>query len=536
MAAGPRGFDASCDGLGVAKRENAPQSRNEMYLSLKDIFGILYSGERIELPAEEMAMVASCHEFLETFKQDKIIYGINTGFGPMAQYRVGDDDLIALQYNIIRSHSCGAGEAMPLLAVRGAMVSRLMTFMQCRSGISPEVVRLLAEFINRGVYPYIPQHGSVGASGDLVQLSHLALTLIGEGKVSYKGEWRATADVMGELGLSPLTLRGRDGLSVVNGTSMMTGVSLTNIHDARRLTEWAIAGSVMLNEIVESYDDLMDARLNAVRRQEGQQKVAELMRGMAKGSGLLRKRDRDLYHDTGRHDGNFGHKVQPFYSLRCVPQIIGPVWETIENMARIVENEVNSADDNPIVDPEARNIFHGGNFHGDYISLENDKLKIVMTRVAQLAERQTNYLLHDKVNGLLPPFVNLGRLGLDYGMQACQFTATSTTAECQTLSNPMYVHTIPCNNDNQDIVSMGTNSALLCRKVVDNTATVLAIALMTMCQGVDCRKVYDRMGETSRKVYDTVRGVFAPFSIDREHYTEIASVERLIMGRDVDSL
>ena len=479
-----------------------------------------------------MERVAACHRFLEGFKRDKVIYGINTGFGPMAQYRVGDADLVDLQYNIVRSHSCGAGEAMPLVAVRGAMVSRLMTFMQCRSGISVEVVRLLSEFINRGVYPYIPQHGSVGASGDLVQLAHLALALIGEGRVSYGGEWRATGEVMRELGLEALRLKGRDGLSVVNGTSMMTGVSLTNVHDARRLMNWGIAASVMLNEVVESYDDLMDERLNVVRRQEGQQVVASKMRELSCGSRLLRKRE-ELYHDT-KHEGNFGHKVQPFYSLRCVPQIVGPIWETIEKMEQVVEREVNSADDNPIVDPDAGNIYHGGNFHGDYISLENDKLKIVMTRLAMLAERQINYMLHDKVNELLPPFVNMGRLGLDYGMQACQFTATSTTAECQTLSNPMYVHSIPCNNDNQDIVSMGTNSALLCRKVVDNVATVLAINLMTLCMAVDCRGVKERLGVSSRRVYEMVREKFGAFNRDHEHYTEIAEVEKLIRGVEPD--
>ncbi len=499
-----------------------------MYLDLQDIYGILYSDKRIELPDGDMAQVTACHEFLEKFKQDKVIYGINTGFGPMAQYRVGDGDLVALQYNIVRSHSCGAGEPMPLLAVRAAMVSRLMTFMQCRSGISPEVVRLLAEFINRKIHPYIPQHGSVGASGDLVQLAHMALTLIGEGKVHYNGEWRHSADVMAELGLKPLRLKGRDGLSVVNGTSMMTGVSITNIHDAQRLIDWCVAASVMLNEVVESYDDMMDERLNAPRRQEGQQAVARQMRQYARGSLLLRKRDAELYHDTDHTNAHFGHKVQPFYSLRCIPQIVGPIAETAANMARVVENEVNSADDNPIVDPEANNIFHGGNFHGDYISLENDKLKMAITRLAMLAERQTNYMLHDKVNELLPPFVNLGRLGLDYGMQACQFTATSTTAECQTLSNPMYVHSIPCNNDNQDIVSMGTNSALICRKVIENATQVTAINLMTLCQAVDCRQIYDKLGGTSRWVYDTVRNVFPSFAEDREHYTEITAVAGLI--------
>lgn len=503
-----------------------------MYLALKEVYRILYSGGCVTLEEGDMERVAACHRFLEGFKRDKVIYGINTGFGPMAQYRVGDADLVELQYNIVRSHSCGAGEAMPLVAVRGAMVSRLMTFMQCRSGISVEVVRLLSEFINRGVYPYIPQHGSVGASGDLVQLAHLALTLIGEGRVNYGGEWRATGEVMRELGLEALRLKGRDGLSVVNGTSMMTGVSLTNVHDARRLMNWGIAASVMLNEVVESYDDLMDERLNAVRRQEGQQAVALRMRELSCGSRLLRKRE-ELYHDT-KHEGNFGHKVQPFYSLRCVPQIVGPIWETIEKMEDVVEREINSADDNPIVDPDAGNIYHGGNFHGDYISLENDKLKIVMTRLAMLAERQINYMLHDKVNELLPPFVNMGRLGLDYGMQACQFTATSTTAECQTLSNPMYVHSIPCNNDNQDIVSMGTNSALLCRKVVDNVTTVLAINLMTLCMAVDCRGVKERLGVSSRRVYEMVRERFRAFNRDHEHYTEIAGVENLIRGVEPD--
>ena len=295
---------------------------------------------------------------------------------------------------------------------------------------------------------------------------------------------------------------------------------------------WGIAASVMLNEVVESYDDLMDERLNVVRRQEGQQVVASKMRELSCGSRLLRKRE-ELYHDT-KHEGNFGHKVQPFYSLRCVPQIVGPIWETIEKMEQVVEREVNSADDNPIVDPDAGNIYHGGNFHGDYISLENDKLKIVMTRLAMLAERQINYMLHDKVNELLPPFVNMGRLGLDYGMQACQFTATSTTAECQTLSNPMYVHSIPCNNDNQDIVSMGTNSALLCRKVVDNVATVLAINLMTLCMAVDCRGVKERLGVSSRRVYEMVREKFGAFNRDHEHYTEIAEVEKLIRGVEPD--
>ena len=497
------------------------------YLRLSDITRIVYEGGEASLSADDMRGIGECFDFLRGFMADKVIYGINTGFGPMAQWRVPDDDMLQLQYNIIRSHSCGAGRPMPADAVRAAMVSRLMTFAQQRSGISPAVVRQLMDFLNKGLTPYIPEHGSVGASGDLVQLSHLALTLIGEGQVFYGGRLRETSEALREAGLEPLRLQGRDGLSVVNGTSMMTGLGVTNVFYARRLLEWELRASVLMNEIAESYDDFIAEPLNAPRRQEGQQAVAKAMRRLAEGGAAMRKREVELY--GGRHDEEvFDHKVQPYYSLRCVPQILGPVLETLRNAERVVENEVNSADDNPIVDPVSRGVYHGGNFHGDYISLEMDKLKMVVAKTAMLAERQLNYLLHDRINGILPPFVNMGRLGLDYGMQACQFTATSTTAECQTLSNPMYVHSIPNNNDNQDIVSMGTNSALLCRRVVDNAYQVLSIHLMAIAQAVDCRQMAERLSPSSRATYEAVRQVFPAFSQDHAHYCEVAEVEGVL--------
>ncbi|HBL80169.1 MAG TPA: histidine ammonia-lyase, partial [Aequorivita sp.] len=184
-------------------------------------------------------------------------------------------------------------------------------------------------------------------------------------------------------------------------------------------------------------------------------------------------------------------KVQEYYSLRCVPQILGPVLDTLNSVEKILIEEVNSANDNPIVDVEKRNVYHGGNFHGDYVSLEMDKLKIVVAKMTMLAERQLNYLLNSKLNDILPPFVNLGKLGLNFGMQGVQFTATSTTAESQMLSNPMYVHSIPNNNDNQDIVSMGTNAALITKKVIENAFEVVAIELITIIQAIEYLKVQD---------------------------------------------
>ena len=495
-------------------------------LQTREILAIVEGGEKIQLSDEIKNKVNDCFSFLESFSKDKVIYGINTGFGPMAQWRIDDDRLNELQYNIIRSHSTGAGEPLPIICVRAAMLARLMTFLQAHSGVNIQTCELLVEFLNRGIYPVIPQHGSVGASGDLVQLAHIALALIGEGEVFYEGKRRDTADVFAELGIEPLKMYVREGLAVTNGTAVMTGIGFINLFDAKRLLNWSLKASVLMNEIASSYDDLMSEVLNGVKHHAGQQTVAAKMREISAGSKMLLNREEELYHKS--EEDVFEHKVQPYYSLRCIPQILGPVWDTIENVEKVIVNELNSADDNPIVDPHNQTVIHGGNFHGDYVSFEMDKLKIAVTKMTMLAERQMNYLFHDRINGILPPFVNLGVLGLNYGLQASQFTATSTTAECQTLSNPMYVHSIPNNNDNQDIVSMGTNSALICQRVIDNSYQVMAIHMMALVQAVDCLKIADKLAPTTRELYDKVREIVPTFVEDTPKYKEIAAVMELL--------
>ena len=495
-------------------------------LTLESIEAVLYGGEKIEIAAGMRARVIESYEFLKEFSRDKVIYGINTGFGPMAQWRIDDGHLNELQYNIIRSHSTGAGERLPDICVKAAMISRLMTFLQGHSGVHVSLVDLLVEFINRDICPVIPRHGSVGASGDLVQLAHLALALIGEGEVSSKGEIRPSAEVLAENGLEPLRMHIREGLAVTNGTAVMTGIGTVNWIKASRMLKWSVLQSVMLNETVSSYDDFMSGVLNGMKHHPGQIRIAEMMRSFAAGSGLLRDRQAELFHKS--EEKVFEKKVQPYYSLRCIPQILGPVAEEIESARLVLEDEINGVDDNPVVDKESRNVYHGGNFHGDYISYEMDKLKISLTRMAMLAERQMNYLFHDRINGILPPFLNLGVLGLNYGMQACQFTATSTTAECQTLAMPNYVHSIPNNNDNQDIVSMGTNTALLTKRVIDNTYQVFAIHFIALAQAVDCLGIADKLAPASRKVYDDVRAIIPKFIEDNPFYGQIAAVEEYL--------
>ena len=497
---------------------------------INDIDEIIEGRAVVSVSESEMLRMQISYDFLAEFQKGRVIYGINTGFGPMAQYRIDDSELMELQYNIIRSHCCGAGEPLSRENVRGAMLSRLQTFLAGKSAVHPDVALLLVGFLNNNITPIIPQHGSVGASGDLVQLSHMALALIGEGEVYFNDERVEAAVAMSQCGLLPLKMHIREGLAIVNGTAVMTGIGLVNIISAKKLLHWSTLASVMINEIASSYDDFMSEVLNNLKGHAGQSAIAAKMREISSSSSLLLSREDELYNVNQEKETIFKHKLQPYYSLRCIPQILGPVSEAIDGADKILTEEFYSVDDNPIVDAETKCVYHGGNFHGDYVSFEMDKLKIAITKLTMLAERQINYIFHDRINGILPPFVNLGKLGLNYGLQAAQFTATSTTAECQMLSNPMCVHSIPNNNDNQDVVSMGTNSALITQKVIENGFQVLSIEMMALVQAVDCLGVADKLSDDTKKLYQDIRNIVPTFIEDSTKYKEIEQVIIFLKG------
>jgi histidine ammonia-lyase len=408
------------------------------------------------------------------------------------------------------------------------MITRLNSLMQAYSGVHPDTVILLHEMIGKEVLPCIFEHGGVGASGDLVQLAHLGLALIGEGDVLYEGAIQPAAEIFSRLGIKPLTIRVREGLAVLNGTSAMTGIGLVNILRAHRLVEWATFLSALTNEIVGAFDDHYSFELNHVKHHPGQNRIAAMMRDILRGSGMIRNRTEHLYHPGSLEQEVFEDKVQEYYSLRCVTQVLGPVYDTVRQAEKVLVDELNSVNDNPVVDHENNNIFHGGNFHGDYVALEMDKLRIAITKLSMLSERQLNYLLNDRLNRKFPPFVNLGVLGLNFGMQGVQFTATSTVAENQTLSFPMYVHSIPNNNDNQDIVSMGANAALLTKKVIDNSFEVLSIQMMSVLQAVDYAACVPKLAPATSAVYHRVREIFPTFVDDHPKYKEQKKVKELL--------
>src|SRR6201986_2140377 len=291
----------------------------------------------------------------------------------------------------------------------------------------------------------------------------------------------------------------------------MPGIGLGNVFQAKKLLDWPVLFSAMINEIVEAYDDHYTHELNIVKHHVGQNKVAAMMRGILADSKMIRDRSAHLYNPDNIDQEFFEDKVQEYYSLRCVTQVLGPIFDTIVQAEDVLINEPNSANDTPVIDHVHQNIFHGGNFHGDYISLEMDKLKIAITKLSMLSERQLNYLLNNKINQKLPPFVNLGVLGLNFGIQGMQFTATSTVAENQTLSFPMYVHSIPNNNDNQDIVSMGCNAASITKRVIDNSFKVLAIQMVTVFQAMYFLDCIPKLSSYTRQVYQDIRKIFPKF-------------------------
>lgn len=471
----------------------------------------------VALSERSVAAMADGERFLRDRLTSEVIYGVNTGFGPMAWCVLGSAQLIELQYNLVRSHATGMGEPLSPRLVLAAMIARLNTLARGVSGTSPELGRTLEAFINCRITPVVPEHGAVGTSGDLVQLAHVALALIGEGEVHFEGTRMETATALRRLEISPHRLRPKEGLSLINGTAAMTGIAALLCADAERLLDLAIRTAAWSLEIMRAFDDGISEGLHELRPHPGQRQVARLLREHTNGSSRLR--DRRTFF-AGQHIDDDGYRmpeiVQEVYSIRCVPQILGPVYDTLHMVKTRVETELNSVTDNPILVWDTQQWAHGGNFHGDYIAASVDQLKMVIVKLTMLSERRVNYFCHAKLNGKFPPFLNVGTLGFNLGLQALQFVATSTTALSQTLAFPQYVHSIPTNGDNQDVVSMGTDAGLVAKKVIENGFVVLAIEAVALAQAVDCLGIASELSYAAREFYDVVRQHVA--RVDRDRY------------------
>jgi len=504
-------------------------------LTISDLDKILSDPTSIiQITTDAKHAVDMTKEFIDQQANGKIIYGINTGFGPMASHIISEHQQLELQRNLIRSHAVGVGDPIKPNYVLAAMVVRLNTLLQGYSGVSFELVERLQTFINHRILPIIPEHGAVGTSGDLVQLAHIALAVIGEGEVLYNGQKRQTQDVLTELSI-PLTyqLKPKEGLALINGTAVMTGIVATLCVDANQLLDHAIKNGAFSLELVHAYDDSISEQLHALRPHAGQKEVARKIRELLKDSNLLKSRS-ELHKAVKAQDDvlELPQAVQEVYSLRCIPQILGPIHETLTKTIATVEIEINAVTDNPIVDRELGEFIHGGNFHGDYIASAIDQLKAALVKLTMLSERRVNFFLNKNVNKFFPPFLNLKKPGLTLGLQGMQFVATSTTAQSQSLAYPHHLHSIPTNGDNQDIVSMGTDAALLAAKVVENAYIVVAIERITLAQAVDFTKEIDQFSQPIQTEYRSIREVFPAVIEDRAFSPEINNVVHLLKRRD----
>lgn len=487
----------------------------------------------IQITPDAKHAVDLSKKFIEQQTEGKIIYGINTGFGPMASHIISAHQQLELQRNLIRSHAVGAGDPIDSRHVLAAMVVRLNTLLRGYSGVSLELTERLQAFINHRIMPIIPEHGAVGTSGDLVQLAHIALAIIGEGEVIYDGERRPTPEVLRELGI-PLTyeLNPKEGLALINGTAVMTGIAASLCVDARQLLDHAVKNGAFSLELVHAYDDGISEQLHDLRPHPGQKEVAHKLRSLLKGSDLLK--GRSGLHETVKAQDDvleLPQAIQEVYSLRCIPQILGPVHEAVARAVATVEIEINAVTDNPVVDRELGEFLHGGNFHGDYIASTVDQLKAALVKLTMLSERRINFFLNKNVNKFFPPFLNLKKPGLTLGLQGMQFVATSTTAQSQSLAYPHHLHSISTNGDNQDVVSMGTDAALLTAKVIENAYIVLAIERITLAQAADFTQEINKLAPPIRAEYQALRETFPVVIEDRAFSPEINAVTKLLKKR-----
>ncbi len=471
---------------------------------------------KLELTRSSLEKIKRNNNFLKKNLNERIIYGINTGFGPMASHLLGKSQLFELQTNLIRSHAMGMGDPIKPDFVLAAMIVRLNTLVKGYSGVSHDLLNKLALLINKRIIPVVPEHGAVGTSGDLVQLAHIALALIGEGSVLYQGKIYQTKTLFKKLGISPYKLQPKEGLALINGTSVMSGIGSLLVLQAEKLINLSLQLGALSLELTNAFFDSIAAELHQLRPHFGQIAAAKILREILKSSDLLRDRENGTSQLKLSEDvQKLPEAIQEVYSLRCIAQIVGPVLDSYEQSKKVLEIEINSVTDNPIINEDTKQFYHGGNFHGEYVAQTLDQLKASLVKLTMLSERRINYFLNPNLNKRFPPFLNLLTPGLTLGLQGLQFVATSTTASSQTLAYPHYIHSIPTNGDNQDIVSMGTDAALLTSKVVENAFIVLTIELVTLSQAVDALGVANRLSPKTKQLYNNTRKLFPKIVEDK---------------------
>lgn len=469
-------------------------------LTLEQLEKICLHFEEVKISDKALQAVEKSRLAVEGIVEKKrIIYGITTGFGKFSDVRIEAENVEQLQINLIRSHACGVGEPFPSIVSRAMILLRLNALIKGFSGVRTELVQLLVTLLNERIHPIIPQQGSLGASGDLAPLSHLALVLVGEGYVhGENGERVATQDVFSKKGIQPITLQAKEGLALINGTQAMTAMGAIAYIEAQKLAYEAELISALTFQGLEGIIDVFIPEIHQARGYKEQIDVASRMNELLADSKLT------------THQGE--KRVQDAYSLRCIPQVHGASWQVLNYVKEKLEIEMNAATDNPLIFNDGEIVVSGGNFHGQPIAFAMDFLKIGMAELANISERRIERLVNPQLNDL-PAFL-CGQPGIESGAMIMQYVAASLVSENKTLAHPASVDSIPSSANQEDHVSMGTIAARHSYQIIQNVRRVLAIEAICAMQAADFRGV-ENLSPKTATYYNELRQIVPPIECDR---------------------
>lgn len=459
-------------------------------LTIKDVIAVSTKEKKVQLTKETLNKIRMSRQIIEDFiKEDKVIYGVTTGFGKFSDIKISKEDSKTLQRNLIVSHACGVGEYLSDDIVRAIMLLRINALAKGYSGVSEETISRLIYLLNEDILPLIPKKGSLGASGDLAPLSHMVLPIIGEGNCKYKGEIKEVKEVLSKLGLKPIDLKEKEGLALINGTQVMTAIGLIAYYRSKNIFDIAQIVSSITMEALNSIIDPFDLRVHKIRAHKGQNEVANRILNILKDSKLV-TRQGEL-------------RVQDAYSIRCIPQVHGASFDALEYVKDKIEIEINSVTDNPIIFYEDKVSISGGNFHGQPMAIAFDLLSIAISEMANISERRIERLVNPSLSNL-NPFLAM-EPGLNSGFMIAQYTAASLVSENKVLSHPSSVDSIPSSANQEDHVSMGTIGSQKAYEIVKNVENVIAIELLVSCQAIDIINGYNKMASKTKWLYDLLR-------------------------------
>lgn len=501
-------------------------------LTIEDLVRAAREGVKIALHEDAILRMQASRSVVERCIDEELVrYGITTGFGKFCNVVISKEENTLLQKNLIMSHACGLGDPLPRDVVRAMMVLRANALAVGNSGIRPLVVQLLAALVNADIVPVVPEKGSLGASGDLAPLAHIALVLIGLGEAFHNGQRLPGSVAMAAAGLKPVVLEAKEGLALINGTQAMTAIGALAIHDAYVLYSSSQIASALTLQALRGIVDAFDPRIHELRRQSGQLACAASIRLLLEGSQLT-TRQGDL-------------RVQDAYALRCIPQVHGASLDALEYVRVILERELNAVTDNPLIFPnpsaisDSGDIISGGNFHGQPIALAMDFLAIACSELANIAERRIERLVNPALSEGLPAFLTTSG-GLNSGFMIVQYVAASIVSENKSLCHPASVDSIPSSANQEDHVSMGTIAARKTRMIISNAQRVIAMELAAACQALDLRAIQmgipsieQRLSPKTAQVYRIIRSVVERLDQDRVMYPDLEAMYRLVVDESI---